>query len=520
MDIDKVNGESISCIIMALASGHWIEMNVCGAPPRPRHGHALAVAGNIAFVFGGCSISSNLEKDPLYLNDFHMITITSNDLTWEPIPQTGKIPTPREGHDMFMVKRKIYLFGGCCDKSAEQCLPGMYSFDLVTLTWEKLKTNGAAPQTLSHSVATVGENVFVYGGIHHGRAVDDLHMFNTVSETWVPVKTSGSLPEARLGHAFATVGHQIYMFGGSSMDGMFYSDVHMLDTATLVWQCCDIKGETPAGRKYHSFTAHHDKDIYLFGGILACENETKMLKCDVMKLSLAKMKWKTPLYFGLPPACRYKHTSFVLQSHLYIFGGRNKENDFNDVMAMRLINPSERQPIMKDILLECGIQGISNGYTPTKIPNVKYQLSALQPPSFSAPQPIPEVKESSFMFVRSQAIERIKSAFVLLDSEFEKFDLEKANFAQEKATFYQEKEEFQRQYKIQQQELQEMLEKHKIQNEVWLKARAEENDKERREISDVREEILLQQKKLKEEQQMIEKRNQQLISIMEQFKGM
>lgn len=27
-------------------------------------------------------------------------TVTSNDLTWEPIPQTGKIPTPREGHDM------------------------------------------------------------------------------------------------------------------------------------------------------------------------------------------------------------------------------------------------------------------------------------------------------------------------------------------------------------------------------------------------------------------------------------
>ncbi|XP_018418800.1 PREDICTED: rab9 effector protein with kelch motifs-like [Nanorana parkeri] len=517
---------------MALASGHWIEMNVCGDPPRPRYGHTLTVAGNIAFIFGGCSISSNLEENPLYLNDFYMLTITSNDLTWEVIPQAGNIPTPREGHDMFIVKRKIYLFGGCCDKSAEQCLPGMYACDLGTLTWEKLKVNGAAPQTLSHSIATVGENVFVYGGIHHGRAVDDLHMFNTISETWVPVKTSGSLPEARLGHSFATVGQQIYMFGGSSVDGVFYSDVYMLDTATLTWQCCEIKGETPAGRKYHSFTEHHDKDIYLFGGIAECGNETEMLKCDVMKLSLAKMKWKTPLYFGVPPASRYKHTSFVLQSHLYIFGGRNKESDFNDVMAMRLINPSDRQPIMKDILLECGIQGISNGYvlwrqaictfkyTPTKIPKVKYQLSELQPARFSAAQAIPEFKESNFTFVRGQAIEKIKLAFTLLDSEFEKFDHERANFAQEKATFYQEKEEFKRQNKIQQQELQEMLEKHKTQNEAWLKARAEENDKERREISKLRDEILLQQKKLKEEQQMIEKRNQQLISIMQQFKGM
>ncbi|KAM9329580.1 kelch domain-containing protein 3-like [Gastrophryne carolinensis] len=505
---------------MALASGHWIEIPVSGDIPRPRHKHALTVAGNIVFVFGGCSIGSNLDGQPLYLNDFYMLTITPNDITWELIPQNGTIPAPRAGHDIFLVKRKVYLFGGSSDTNTEECLLGMYAFDLGTLTWEKLKTNGAAPQTLGHSIATVGDNVFVFGGSYHGRTVDDLHMFNTVSETWVPVKTSGSLPQARLGHAFAAVGQQIYLFGGCSTDGVYYSDVHMLDTDTLVWQHCEIKGEHPSGRKFHSFTAHHDKDIYLFGGTTESEGEDKLLKCDILKLSLGKMKWKTPLYFGVPPACRYQHTAFVLQSHLYIFGGRNKENDLNDVIAMRLINPSDRQPIMKDILLECGIEGISNGYTPTKIPKVKYHLSELQPPNFGASQPLLDVKESSFLFVRSQAVENIKSAFALLDSEFEKFDLEKVKFAQEKAAFCQQKEEFQSKIKIQQQELQEMLERHKLQNEAWLKARAEENDKERREICKLREEILLQQKKLKEEQKTIEKRNQQLISIMQQFKGM
>ncbi|XP_040276233.1 uncharacterized protein LOC120991490 [Bufo bufo] len=310
------------------------------------------------------------------------------------------------------------------------------------------------------------------------------------------------------------------MFGGCSADGVYHSDVYMLDTATLSWQCYEIKGESPEGRKFHSFTAHCDKDIYLFGGISDTDNETTMLKCDVIKLSLAKMKWKMPLYFGIPPACRYKHTSFVLQSHLFVFGGRNEEKDFNDMMAMKLINPSDRQPIMKDILLECGIQGISNGYTPTKIPKVKYHLSELEPPKPCSIHTVPEVKESSFISLRSEAIEKIKSAFILLDAEFEKFDLERGKFAQEQAALFQEKEEFNRQYKLRQQELQEMMEKHRLQNEAWLKARAEENDKERRDICKLREEILLQQKKLKEEEQMIEKRNQQLISIMQQFKGM
>ncbi|XP_073509233.1 kelch domain-containing protein 3-like isoform X1 [Phyllobates terribilis] len=505
---------------MALASGHWVQSNVVGDAPRPRYGHALAVVGNIAFIFGGCTSNKVLDEEPVYLNDFYMLSITPNDVTWELIPQTGHIPSPREGHDIFVVNKEIFLFGGHDDKGADECLPGIHSFDLGTLKWEKLKPTGAAPQTLSHSVGVVGENVFVFGGINHGNVVDDLHMFNTVSETWVPVKTSGSLPEARLGHTFATVGQQIYMFGGCSADGVYYSDVYMLDTATLLWQCCEIKGESPAGRKFHTFTAHHDKDIYLLGGIEEMATEIKMLKCDVMKLSLAKMKWKMPLYFGIPPACRYKHTSFVLQSHLFVFGGRNEEKDFNDVMAMKLINPSDRQPIMKDILLECGIQGISNGYTPTKIPKVKYHVSELEPPKTSSTHAIYDVKENSFMSLRSEAIEKIKSAFVLLDAEFEKFDLERGKFAQDQASFLHEKEEFNKQYKLRQQELQEMLEKHRLQNEAWLKARAEENDKERKDICKLREEILLQQKKLKEEQQMIEKRNQQLISIMQQFKGM
>lgn len=36
------------------------------------------------------------------------------------------------------------------------------------------------------------------------------------------------------------------------------------------------------------------------------------------------------------------------------------------------------------------------------------------------------------------------------------------------------------------QELQEMLEKHRAQNEAWLRARAEENDKERKELCKLR----------------------------------
>nr|XP_033784496.1 rab9 effector protein with kelch motifs-like isoform X1 [Geotrypetes seraphini]XP_033784505.1 rab9 effector protein with kelch motifs-like isoform X1 [Geotrypetes seraphini] len=505
---------------MALASGHWIRTEVTGDLPSPRHGHALAVAGNVVFVFGGCATHNNLKDEATYFNDFYMLTVTPADLAWEVIPQEGSIPCPREGHSLCIVKRKIYLFGGSSKQEAEECLPGMYCFDLGNLTWQKLKIHGIAPQTLRHSSAVVGENIFLFGGIHYGTVVADLYIFNTVTCSWIPIKTTGLLPEARSGHTLATVGDQIYLFGGCTEKNIYNTDMHVLDTVTLVWQQCDVKGEIPSGRTHHSFTAHHDKDIYLFGGLCDLENGNTAMKNDVMKLSLAKMKWKVPLYVGIPPACRHGHAAFILHSHLFIFGGVNEEVNFNDIMGMKLINPSDRKPIMKDILSEFGIQGISNGFIPTKIPKVKYELSSMPfPGRMDSPLPMPDSQLQDFTSLRNEAMDKITRAFALLDSEFEKLDSEKANLIQVKIAFQKEKEFYRKQIDEQQQEIQEMLEKHKAQNESWLKARADENDKERKKICKLREELLKDQKKLREEQQSTEKRNQQLISIMQQFKG-
>uniref|UniRef100_A0A6J0TXA9 Uncharacterized protein isoform X2 n=1 Tax=Pogona vitticeps TaxID=103695 RepID=A0A6J0TXA9_9SAUR len=506
---------------MALASGHWIRKEVTGEPPNPRHGHALAIAGNIAFIFGGCAFHNTADDQPTYFNDFYMLTITPADLTWERIPQDGHIPSSRQGHSLCIVKGKIYLFGGCSSKNAECCLPGIYTFDLGSLTWEKITTNGIAPQTLKHSSAVVGENIYIYGGIQCGKAVDDLYVFNTVSQSWTPVKTYGLAPGARSGHAFATIGEVIYMFGGCSNEDEYCTDTFALDTVSLTWQKCEVKGEQPVGRSDHTFTAHHDKDIYLFGGTSVSNDGSKILKNDIMKLSLARMKWKMPLYVGIPPPCRQNHVAFILHSHLYIFGGVN-EKEFNDLMAMKLINPSDRQPIMKEIFSELGIQGISSRFTPTKIPKVKYELtdSPLVTESVSPPPPVPTAQLQDFHSVRNQAMDMITRAFALLDNEFQKLDVAKAELTQATMAFQHEKEQYSIHFKKQRKELQEMLEKHKAQNEAWLSARAEENDKERKELYKLREEILHDQERLRDEQQSIHQRNQQLFSIMQQFKGM
>ncbi|XP_015247224.1 PREDICTED: peptidoglycan DL-endopeptidase CwlO-like [Cyprinodon variegatus] len=114
----------------------------------------------------------------------------------------------------------------------------------------------------------------------------------------------------------------------------------------------------------------------------------------------------------------------------------------------------------------------------------------------------------------------IQAAFTLLDQEFQKLDREKLEVSKAAAALQREKEAHETHRQQQQQELKEMLEKHRWQNEAWLRARAEENDRERREICRLREEVLQDQERLKEEQDSVQKRSQHLLSIMQQFKGM
>ncbi|XP_037547873.1 rab9 effector protein with kelch motifs [Nematolebias whitei] len=506
---------------MALASGHWVDKEVRGDRPSPRHSHALAVAGNVAFLFGGaCSI--NQQDTPVYFSDFYMLTVSPDDLSWEQIPQNGEVPPARAGHTLCVVKGKLYLFGGASSPDATECLPRVYSFDVVSLTWECLETGGVALRTLRYSSVAMGDNIYVYGGVLNQIPTDNLMVFNTVSLIWTPVKTSGSPPPALESQSFALCGNQIFMFGGFGAGGEFCKDLYVLNTESLLWQKCELKGESPAACSGQTLTAHHDKDIYMFGGKITNDDGSEILSNEIHKLSIAKMKWKVPLYVGIPPGRRHSHAAFILHSHLYVFGGKNEEHDFNDLKVMKLINPSERQPVMKEILSEFGLQGVGHSFTPTKVPNVRYDLS--EPVPSSQPRTtathIQVFAHRDFSTVRDQAMKMIQTAFSLLDQEFQKLDQEKMELSKSAVALQRDKEAQEAQRQQQQQELKEMLERHRSQNEAWLRARAEENDRERRELCRLQEEVLQEQERLKEEQISIQKRSEHLLSIMQQFKGM
>ncbi|MEQ2230716.1 hypothetical protein ILYODFUR_032253, partial [Ilyodon furcidens] len=196
---------------------------------------------------------------PVWRSMQHQPRVTPDGVNWEEIPQSGEVPSAREGHTLCVIKGKLYLFGGASSPDASECLPGVYSFDVVSLTWQCLSASGVAPRVLRHSSAAAGDNIYVYGGVLKGDPTDDLLVFNTVSLTWTPVKTSGSRPPALWGQSFTQAGDQIFMFGGYGAGGDFCKDLYVLNTEKLQWQRWEVKGESPAACSGQTLTAHHDK---------------------------------------------------------------------------------------------------------------------------------------------------------------------------------------------------------------------------------------------------------------------
>ncbi|XP_006820603.2 host cell factor 2-like [Saccoglossus kowalevskii] len=173
---------------VVVASVRWLQEQVRGDTPSPRHGHAVSRIGDELYLFGGCSAKSEViqgeEKkskqngdNVIFYNDLYKIEITS--LEWHRLTQVGDIPSKRDGHSLCTIGKHLYLFGGKDHLLSIRNLKGLYLFDPHSLNWEKCETEGPEPRSLSNTVNVLKDKIYVFGGIHRSRASNNMWMLDT-----------------------------------------------------------------------------------------------------------------------------------------------------------------------------------------------------------------------------------------------------------------------------------------------------------------------------------------------------
>eukprot|EP01135_Chromosphaera_perkinsii_P004079 Nk52_evm10s268 gene=Nk52_evmTU10s268 len=481
----------------------WEDPSVEGDVPTVRYGHASAMVNNRIFVWGG--IGGHGDK-PVYNNDLYMLDVKQMKEGWKRLYPKGIVPSAREGHTLTALGTMIYLFGGVQETEAyigedEE----IWRYDTTKNIWEKLSVTGTRPHArLNHSAAVVGTDLYIYGGYFEGNTLDDLYVFHTSRLEWRKPPCKGDTPAPRRDHTCTSVGSKLYIFGGMGVE--LYNDITIFDSNTNTWSTPPqpkINRELkPSPREFHTAVAIgwgvEETCIVIFGG-----SDTEESTNDIWIYDLRRNCWQTPIENGFPLSPRWGHTAVARKEVIYIFGGSDQGLDFNDLRTMKLIkaeSSEDKSPVVDDPVV------IPRNYsTRTPIPANTF-FSASNDTSIDGY--IIGSKSKTNTEKAQDDIKRVQEMIQSnMNSMFKEISLQCKKLENEKITLEREKMEYQVMYRSQQQELTEIMQKHKAENEKWLEYHKTVIAKERSRIEEVKTALKGAYEQLKREQQSLEAKN-------------
>ncbi|KAL6237647.1 hypothetical protein BDW75DRAFT_70669 [Aspergillus navahoensis] len=260
-------------------------------------------------------------------------------------------PFPRYGAAINAVASKegdIYMMGGLIDGSTvkgdlwmlESSSGNLSCFPIATVS------EGPGPR-VGHASLLVGNAFIVFGGdtkVDENDTLDDtLYLLNTSSRQWSRSIPPGPRPTGRYGHTLNILGSKLYVFGGQ-VEGYFFNDLVAFDLNQLQnpnnkWEFLiqnspeggPPPGRIPPARTNHTIVSFNDK-LYLFGGT----NGLQWFN-DVWSYDPRTNSWTQLDCVGFIPTPREGHAAALVNDVMYVFGGRTDEGvDLGDLAAFRI----------------------------------------------------------------------------------------------------------------------------------------------------------------------------------------
>lgn len=302
-----------TCITAALAAtirDGWKTVAVKGNPAPPAlNGHTLYQgAGRKIYLYGGRSVRD--QKAQVYALD-------RRDYSWDVVTTNGSSPTPRAWHSISCIDNAtstMLVYGGVSSQGEDPNIYLLCSTGNNHLQWSQpQRIEGKSPDPRSgHSTVSIereaASETFVFGGrtkrgvsqsmfiLRSSKADDDREEGQEVRCTWEEVVQAGPLPSPRDGHTMCALppgadGIQqdsrptfnLILFGGNGQQNdEKMNDTWIFDTESRQWQEMECTGETPPPRSYH--TAHMvDSCMFVVGGRMQDVEDSDVYMLDTGK---------------------------------------------------------------------------------------------------------------------------------------------------------------------------------------------------------------------------------------------
>ncbi|PKC64038.1 hypothetical protein RhiirA1_537349 [Rhizophagus irregularis] len=175
-----------------------------------------------------------------------------------------------------------------------------------TYPWSQKKLSSFNPfprYNLSSSQYTINDKLYLFGGISHDKTTNDVFTIEINTLNVLPVFSSGAIPKPRCLHTQVNVGANLFVFGGKldNSNEKLDNDIYILDTDAkdmkFVWSKPSMSGSLPDGRYGHTSTLI-GTTVYIFGGQDYMNHLNDLISFDIKNFKLQKKKNKFKLSLG------------------------------------------------------------------------------------------------------------------------------------------------------------------------------------------------------------------------------
>eukprot|EP01068_Selenidium_serpulae_P007590 Selendium_serpulae@DN4757_c0_g1_i1.p1 len=173
-----------------------------------------------------------------------------------------------------------------------------------------------------HAVATLGDKVFIFGGLKS--YLNDLMLYDPDTCKYSELCADGKVPCPRAGHTLIPLGDTLVLHGGYTEEKDL-ADTWIYHVATNKWEELECVDTPQEGRFGHTAIIH-EGSMYVYGGF--------HLKCigNLCRLELRSSRWH---YFdfsnSIEPKARDGHRAALHNGRMYIFSGYDGYSNLDDL---------------------------------------------------------------------------------------------------------------------------------------------------------------------------------------------
>ena len=231
---------------------------------------------------------------------------------------------------------RIYTIGG--HQGPEHTYPPesfsnrVSAFDIKTGQWIELAPR--ISKAHGFQLSAYGNYIYAFGGFAYEastrpawKSIDVVERYDILKNEWSEI---GTMPRKRSSNALATIGSQVFLFGGwdatpkfeNDIDGTFHSEIDVFDMKSEKWKTLSVF----LPKKRRAFSAFvRDKKIYLLGGISEGGSHFS-LSDDFTRFNPATEKFSQmpKLPFGT-----FAPAAGAIQNEGFMFGGMFKLSKFD-----------------------------------------------------------------------------------------------------------------------------------------------------------------------------------------------